>query len=527
MIFSTDPFTILFRHSYAPLTDITIIYRHPSTYDQETTVDSVYNEEYSKFSIMVDDLNEIGAGLSEYLISLKSNYGLGNDLASVLDSYYNGELARDWTTSNPGLSHLTLHKDVDKMKRAWFENDEVVRKSVAHVWINRGLTPMRAFVNTVTPDIEAACQTRENYRKDADSYRRRYQKALQSAQTAQNPDKKAAFLQEQAKLNVKLEAANRRYEEQNVLVKGELEKAKIARDEAIEMMVVTVAACQMELYEQSYKRLVSACSNFPSDKMNQVRENVRNVIRAGGPNPSDLRGGGAASALSAVGNVMIGKNVPSDYRNDRVEREQREADALQKARQTAMEDEAKRKGGAGQFQPSASSRAAPPLPPKGGAGPPSLPPKRMSAAPAPSPAPAAAPSWKRASAPAVPRSAPPAVPARGGPPAIPSRGPPAFGGAGGVSAAAARFGGGGAKAAPPPVPSSRVPPALPKKSAPPPPPKKASAPTCTALYDNVPDDADELGFKAGDRIEIVSKDGEWWTGRLNGRQGIFPANYVQ
>ena len=125
----------------------------------------MYVEEYEKFQLMVDDLNEIGAGLSEYLISLKSNYGLGNDLATVLDSYYNGELARDWTSSNPGLSNLTLHQQTLQFCAAWKENDEIVRKSVAHVWIERGLTPMRAFVNTVTPDIESACQQREDYRK--------------------------------------------------------------------------------------------------------------------------------------------------------------------------------------------------------------------------------------------------------------------------------------------------------------------------------------------------------------------------
>jgi hypothetical protein len=163
----------------------------------------VYNEEYAKFQEMVDDLNEIGAGLSEYLISLKSNYGLGNDLACVLDSYYNGELARDWIQTNPGLSHLTLHNETQKFCAAWQENDEVVRKSVAHVWITRGLTPMRAFVNTVTPDIEEACTTRENMRKDADSYRRRYNLATKAMQSAATPEKKAEKQQEQVRASAR------------------------------------------------------------------------------------------------------------------------------------------------------------------------------------------------------------------------------------------------------------------------------------------------------------------------------------
>jgi amphiphysin len=40
----------------------------------------------------------------------------------------------------------------------------------------------------------------------------------------------------------------------------------------------------------------------------------------------------------------------------------------------------------------------------------------------------------------------------------------------------------------------------------------------------------DLSFKTGDRIEIVTKtesQEDWWTGRLNGDQGVFPGNYVQ
>lgn len=40
----------------------------------------------------------------------------------------------------------------------------------------------------------------------------------------------------------------------------------------------------------------------------------------------------------------------------------------------------------------------------------------------------------------------------------------------------------------------------------------------------------DLTFKTGDRIEIVKKtesQEDWWTGRLNGVEGVFPGNYVQ
>lgn len=38
-----------------------------------------------------------------------------------------------------------------------------------------------------------------------------------------------------------------------------------------------------------------------------------------------------------------------------------------------------------------------------------------------------------------------------------------------------------------------------------------------------------IAFKVGDRIEVVEKDDEsgWHKGRLNGRVGLFPVNYVK
>ena len=38
---------------------------------------------------------------------------------------------------------------------------------------------------------------------------------------------------------------------------------------------------------------------------------------------------------------------------------------------------------------------------------------------------------------------------------------------------------------------------------------------------------DELTFYKGSVINVISKDGEWWKGELNGEVGVFPFNYVQ
>lgn len=57
---------------------------------------------------------------------------------------------------------------------------------------------------------------------------------------------------------------------------------------------------------------------------------------------------------------------------------------------------------------------------------------------------------------------------------------------------------------------------------------KAAVPTCKALYAYDPQDTDELAVGEGDIIEILKEDPSgWWLGRLRGKEGLFPANYVE
>lgn len=127
--------------------------------------------------------------------------------------------------------------------------------------------------------------------------------------------------------------------------------------------------------------------------------------------------------------------------------------------------------------------------------------------------------------------------------------------AGSATAAPSRAvsGSAGYKKAPPPPPSSSFTAPPPPYSAsssggsassgvtgkrgPPPPPPLKPKPKPTpkvqyvvALYDFVAQADGDLSFNAGDRIELVEKtqsSEDWWTGRLNGQQGVFPGNYVQ
>lgn len=48
-----------------------------------------------------------------------------------------------------------------------------------------------------------------------------------------------------------------------------------------------------------------------------------------------------------------------------------------------------------------------------------------------------------------------------------------------------------------------------------------------ALYDFTAEEDDELGFCAGDVIDVLDRsDVSWWRGRLRGKSGLFPANYT-
>uniref|UniRef100_A0A8C4GU11 Intersectin-1 n=1 Tax=Dicentrarchus labrax TaxID=13489 RepID=A0A8C4GU11_DICLA len=62
------------------------------------------------------------------------------------------------------------------------------------------------------------------------------------------------------------------------------------------------------------------------------------------------------------------------------------------------------------------------------------------------------------------------------------------------------------------------------------PPKLAPATVCQVIgmYDYVAQNDDELAFQKGQVITVLNKDDcDWWKGELNGREGLFPSNYVK
>ncbi|XP_073258737.1 intersectin-1-like [Porites lutea] len=58
-------------------------------------------------------------------------------------------------------------------------------------------------------------------------------------------------------------------------------------------------------------------------------------------------------------------------------------------------------------------------------------------------------------------------------------------------------------------------------------PAKAKLEQVLAMFPYTAQNLDELTFYKGSVINVVSKEGEWWKGEMNGQTGMFPSNYVQ
>lgn len=48
-----------------------------------------------------------------------------------------------------------------------------------------------------------------------------------------------------------------------------------------------------------------------------------------------------------------------------------------------------------------------------------------------------------------------------------------------------------------------------------------------ALYRYASAEAGDLNFNQGEVILVTKKEGDWWTGCIGDKTGIFPSNYVE
>lgn len=48
-----------------------------------------------------------------------------------------------------------------------------------------------------------------------------------------------------------------------------------------------------------------------------------------------------------------------------------------------------------------------------------------------------------------------------------------------------------------------------------------------AAYPYQSSESGDLSFNAGEMVMVIKKEGDWWTGTIGTRTGMFPSNYVQ
>ena len=147
------------------------------------------------------------------------------------------------------------HHIVAQYKDTWLDADEKYRSSAAYICVSQALNQLRAFQNTIVPDIKDKVDLRANAFLDVNTYRRRAK-----TKEKMKPNKQVLLEQDacrlifhskahagilQAELDAKLRHAEEMYTKRNGEVRDELEKVKIARDQLLEESVITLLVCQV------------------------------------------------------------------------------------------------------------------------------------------------------------------------------------------------------------------------------------------------------------------------------------------
>jgi len=467
----------------------------------------------------------------------------------VLVSFFGSFYSDHSSTSHPSLlpsllyrppgtpNALRSHPAAAQYKQAWGHCNEAVRRSTTKIWLDQGLTPLRAFISEIVPEIQHEADLREAYVKDYDSYRRRfntlqdkqakYAAAPPSGNGGANP--RLAEVEKQLYLiQSKLHAAEDRYRRQNTKIKEEMIKAKLMRDELLENALRAIVACQVELFTQTGEHLAQLLQALPEEeRVASLRSQVRELVAKGGPEARPVEMSQMEKMVKAVAHNFTPRTPPSPSSSGDgaglggpSSQSGRQQQQQQQQHGPSVVDQYMAAGGSGERRDGGRNGSmSPPKSPNkpamsnstalGGAGGGSTTTttrsssngniftnffNRQSSGGGEEGSKGGASTTTTTTTTAVEEN----MDATGGYEKM------------GSSNGAANFdmplavATATAVVAAPPVVMAR------------------------ALYDNEPEDETELGFVVGDLLEILTKDDSgWWEARLNGKVGSIPANYVE
>jgi hypothetical protein len=430
----------------------------------EKTVDEEFDIFEGKFRVMMTDMNECGAGVHGVLSHQKQYF---SDCVELSNSLARINETNDDRQYWPGSrSRLTSVPTAVAARDTMAHIHNVIRSSCAVVVVENGLDPLKTAIATINPDIDVLVKDRNAQVIDYDSYRRRVKGLLDKRDQLEASGKAntPAFTENAAEI-AKFQGKESQAKE-GYIAKNNNTKAKIldAREQH-DLLMNDILVNMLVTQHELFTRGAQELERLISTLPKDKVEEVRMKVS------KVIQAGGVAaeapkelSRLEKGLAIVAGKSTAGDFT---------------------------RRGSAIATTPTAAGTAV--LSPKGSSN--NLPTAtKVGSNPFEASGNPFGGSESSASAPKAPA---------GGPPPPPS-GPP---------------------------PSGSVPP--PPMSGPPPPPNApAAAPKALivqALYDIDEVEADdELTFKAGDMIEVLEtgEDG-WWKGRLYGRVGLFPVNYVK
>jgi hypothetical protein len=445
----------------------------------ERTIDEEFDVFHAKYQTMMSDLSECGNELHTVMTKQKDFFHELVEIASLVHRVNGTYNDPDYWRGASNCLTATQGAELNKESAEYIHN--VVRSSCTLAVVENAWDPLKDAIATITPEIDGLVKDRNAQIIDYDSYRRRVKTIREKKEGMETQGKTgtpayAETTQELAKFEGKEQIAKEGYEFKNSNTKEKILNARVQHDNLMNDLLVNLVVAQHELYSRAAAEMERVIAKLPQEKVAEARAKIVDTVKKGGNKPEPPKEKGSLAKGLAI---MTGKAVSSDSKKANSATSPAEA---AKSPSTTSHSVAV----AGSVPPTSKARAGEnsnPFDAKTGSNP-----------------------FDEVSPPsATPVGARPPPPTGGVPPPPPL--PPA------VVVAAAE----------PPSMTNLVEPSPPVATAPP-----SKTYLVEALYDIEAEVEDELAFKAGDMIEVIeTSDDGWWKGRLNGKEGLFPVNYVR
>jgi hypothetical protein len=276
----------------------------------ERTTDPEYIKHSKYFDEMVEDMNEIGACMSEMLRSQKVCFNEVRNLATCLAKVYvRNEDIDDWPDCENKMGELAgaiaFSEETDYIHNT-------IRSSSGMATVETTLEPLRAAVTKMCPEVSGILALRTEAMADLDAHRRRLRTLEEKIKAV--PAKADALEGDLNKFRSKFQNSEYKFKQSDVKAKHEILLAKLAHDKLVDMLLITTVVCQQELYKRAAANLTDVISHFPKDKVSKVRDRVQRLIDQGGVHKTK-KNVGDKSRVKRVVAVATGKMGASDAMN--------------------------------------------------------------------------------------------------------------------------------------------------------------------------------------------------------------------